>query len=235
MNTPQLPLGLRLPVHRGLARFEPGASPDNQAALDAAYRAGDGGFPASFGLVGPAAVGKTHLLMGICQVPHPRPTQYLSFARLGAAAATALVGVDGHSIVALDDLDALAGQRDAEIALFDLYNRVRAADGVIVYAARRPPAQLPLELPDLVSRLSALSLFALRPLVEDERRVLLGREAGARGIELSDDVIDFLFRRHPRDFGAMLATLDAIDRESLAAQRRVTVPFVKRLMGLPSR
>lgn len=235
MNTPQIPLSLRLPVHRGLARFEPGASDDNRLALDAAGRAGDGGFAHSFGLVGPAAVGKTHLLMGVCQTPHTRSAQYVSIARLGETAGAALAGIGGDSIVALDDLDALAGHRDAEIALFDLYNRVRAADGVILYAARRPPAQLSLVLPDLVSRLSALTLFALRPLAEDERRALLGREASARGIELPDEVIDFLFRRHPRDFGAMLATLEAIDRESLAEQRRVTVPFVKRLMGLPSR
>jgi DnaA family protein len=235
VTTPQLPLGLRLPAHRGLERYEPGACGDNRLALAAASAVREGGFARSFGLVGPAGVGKSHLLMAACQGVSGRNCQYLSFARLGDAAEAALVGIPGDSVVALDDLDALAGRRDAEIALFDLYNRVRAANGTFLFGARRPPAQLPLDLPDLMSRLSALTLYALRPLAEPERRALLRREAGVRGIELTDEVIDFLFRRHPRDVGAMLVTLDAIDRESLAAQRRVTVPFVRRLMGWPSR
>lgn len=48
-------------------------------------------------------------------------------------------------------------------------------------------------------------------------------------------MVEFLFRRHARDLGALLALLDRIDRESLAEQRRITVPFVRRIVGLPPR
>ena len=64
---------------------------------------------------------------------------------------------------------------------------------------------------------------------------MLKARAARRGFELDDAVLDFLFRRYPRDLGAMLELLDRLDRESLAAQRRITVPFLRRIMGLPSR
>jgi DnaA family protein len=64
---------------------------------------------------------------------------------------------------------------------------------------------------------------------------VLRERAQSRGFELDDAVLDFLFRRYPRDLGAMLELLDRVDRESLAAQRRITVPFLRRIIGLPSR
>jgi DnaA-homolog protein len=43
-------------------------------------------------------------------------------------------------------------------------------------------------------------------------------------------VLDWLFAHHARDLGALLDLLDTLDRATLAAQRRVTVPFLKNLL-----
>ena len=58
-------------------------------------------------------------------------------------------------------------------------------------------------------------------------RALLVRRAEARGLQLDDSVLDYLFRRVGRDLRTLTALLDRIDRASLAAQRRVTVPFLR--------
>ena len=84
------------------------------------------------------------------------------------------------------------------------------------------------------SRLASCAQFTLVPLDEEARRDVLRRRARERGLTLEDDVIEFLFRRHARDLGALTSLLDHIDRESLAQQRRITLPFVRRLIGLPS-
>ena len=97
------------------------------------------------------------------------------------------------------------------------------------------PGHLPLELPDLASRLASCTRFALKPLGDAERRDVLKARAAQRGFELDDAVLEFLFRRYPRDLGALLELLERLDHESLAQQRRVTVPFLRRIMGLPSR
>jgi len=71
----------------------------------------------------------------------------------------------------------------------------------------------------------------LKPLDEADRRELLRERAASRGIEIDDAVIDWLFAREKRDLASLFNVLDRIDRASLAAQRRVTVPFLRTLLG----
>jgi DnaA family protein len=155
--------------------------------------------------------------------------QYLPLKTLQDRVA-AIRGVAGSEFLALDDLDALAGERDAEHALFDLYNRARAEGAALLFAAEAVPSQLPIGLPDLRSRLGACTQFALKPLDDEERREVLKNQARLRGIELDDTVLDWLFARYVRDLGALLDLLERLDQASLAAQRRVTVPFLRKFL-----
>ena len=155
-----------------------------------------------------------------------RRVQYLPLATIADHAA-ALHGVAGSELLALDDLGAIAGNREAEHALFDLYNRARAEGSALLFAADTTPTQLGIVLPDLRSRLGACTQFALQPLDDDERREVLKAQAASRGIELDDSVLDWLFARYARDLGALLDLLDKLDVASLAAQRRITVPFLR--------
>lgn len=227
--SPQLPLALRWPAHQRFEGFVAGA---NRAALDALQRAARGEDRAWLYLHGAPGSGRTHLLIAACAAANAggRTAQYLSLASLRAPRAQAIRGLGGSDQLALDDVDAIAGERDAEHALFDLYNRCRAEGSLLLFAASAPPAQLGIGLPDLVSRLSACTQLALRPLEESERRSLLRERARTRGIELDDGVLDWLFARARRDLGSLFDALDRIDRASLAAKRRVTVPFLRTLL-----
>lgn len=232
MTTPQLPLGLRFPAHQRFEEFVPGA---NGPALAAVMRALVDASAPWVVLSGPEGSGKTHLLIAACQADAARRAQYLPLAMLGASSEQALIALEEFDLVCIDDVHAIAGDRGAEIALFDVFNRGRAQGATMLFAARHAPSRLPLVLPDLASRLSSCTQFGLKPLDEDERRAVLKARAAQRGFELEDAVLEFLFRRYPRDLGAMLELLDRLDRESLAEQRRITVPFLRRIMGLPSR
>jgi DnaA-homolog protein len=223
--TAQLPLSLRWPRRQRFEHFYPGA---NAAALDAVQAlALQPGAPWLY-LSGPSGSGKSHLLLAACQAAHGagRTVQYLPLKSLHDQA-MAIRGVVGSQFIALDNLDAIAGNREAEHALFDLYNRARAEGTALIFAAEAVPTQLPLTLPDLRSRLGACTQFALKPLEDAERREVLKNQAASRGIELDDTVLDWLFARYARDLGALLDLLDRLDQASLAAQRRVTVPFLR--------
>lgn len=225
---PQLPLALRWPRRQRFEYFHAGA---NAAALVAVQAlALEPGAPWIY-LHGAGGSGRSHLLMAACQAASAagRRVQYLPLATLSDHAA-ALRGVAGSELLALDDLGAIAGQREAEHALFDLYNRARAEGSALLFAARATPIQLGIELPDLRSRLGACTQFALKPLDDDERRAVLKAQAASRGIELDDSVLDWLFARYARDLGALLDLLDKLDAASLAAQRRVTIPFLRGLL-----
>jgi DnaA family protein len=232
----QLPLELRWPAQQ---RFDSFVGGENTVALGLLRDAAQ--LPAApwVFVAGAAGSGKTHLLIAACAAANDsgRSAQYLPLRRLRDAAGAARPGLSsalralaGSDVLALDDIDAIAGDDAAEHALFDLYNRCRGENSTMLFSAALPPAQLGIGLPDLVSRLSACAQASLKLLADSERREALRQRAQARGLTLDDAVLDWLFARTQRDLGSLTALLDRLDRESLAAQRRITVPFLRQLL-----
>jgi len=226
--TTQLPLGLRWPRRQRFEHFHAGANAAALAAVQAL--AVQPGAPWVY-LSGAGGSGKSHLLMAACHAAHEagRTVQYLPLKTLHEHF-TALRGMAGSQLIALDDIDTIAGERDAEHALFDFYNRARAEGTALIFTAQVVPAKLNLSLPDLRSRLGACTQFTLKPLEDGERREVLKQQAALRGIELDEGVLDWLFARYVRDLGALLDLLDRLDQASLAAQRRITIPFLRGLL-----
>ncbi|SDG45055.1 DnaA regulatory inactivator Hda [Dyella sp. 333MFSha] len=225
----QLPLALRWPRRQRFEHFHAG---ENAAAVDAVHAAAvDASAPWVF-MAGPLGSGRTHLLIAACQaaIDSGRTAQYLPLAGLRGSRADAIRGMAGSDVLAIDDIDSIAGEADAEHALFDTFNRYRAEGATLLFSALGAPVSLDIALPDLRSRLGSLTQALLKPLGDMERRVVLREQAGARGIELDDIVLDWLFAHHARDLGTLLDLLDTLDRASLAAQRRVTVPFLRNLL-----
>src|SRR5690606_4134556 len=139
--------------------------------------------------------------------------------------------LEGAGLVALDGIEAIAGDPAGELALFDFHNRAATAGASVLYAASAAPTGLGLRLPDLRSRLAQCARIALAPLDDDGRAEVLRLRARRRGLQFDEAAITWLLRRAGRDLAGLTAQLDALDRASLAAQRRVTVPFLREVLG----
>ena len=225
---PQLPLALR---HSPDQRFEGWVGAPAVLAHLQATAAGESSD--SLYLQGGSGSGKTHLLLAACAAAEAagRHANYLSLARVRGHARDALQGIEQAGLVALDDLDALAGNRDDEIALFDLHNRVRDAGVALAYAARALPGALPLQLPDLRSRLAHCTLLALRALDDAGRAQVLRQRAASRGLQFDEAALEWLLTRCSRDLSDLAALFERLDHAALAAQRRLTVPFLRQVLG----
>lgn len=180
-------------------------------------------------LYGAAGIGKTHLLHAVC---HHRPLACYVPAAAVAAELESLAGYVRFATVAVDDVERWLGSRSAEVALFDFYNRLRLAGARLIVTASRSPLDCRFALPDLRSRLCAAACYRVLALPEEDKPALLAGAARQRGLFLGDDVARFLLARVPRDQGELLALVDQLDRSSLAAQRRLTIPFVKEALCL---
>jgi DnaA family protein len=222
----QLPLGVQLGVSLRFDTFSAGA---NAAAVEALRRLAGGLSVAPVWVYGAAGSGRSHLLQAACAEASRagRPAAYLPLAQLRADGARILDGFEQLALVALDDLDAVAGDAAFEAALFTLYNGLAEHGRSLAIASAGSPAATPVRLPDLASRLAASEVHRLEPLAESEQPAALRRRAERRGLELPAETLAFLTRRAPRDFATLCRMLDALDTESLAAQRRLTVPFVR--------
>ena len=231
----QLSLGVSLKDDATFDNFyAPGASPNAQAAAAVRAQAEAGGEQFIY-LWGSSGVGLTHLLQASCHVAEARgfSVQYLPLKELAGFAPEALLdGLDQLDLLCLDSLDAVAGRADWEVALFALYNALRDAGGRLLVAAGHSPRTLPVELADLASRLQWGTVFQVQGLDDADKQQALMRRAHKRGLELTEEVASYIVQRVPRDMNQLFCYLHRLDHASLTEQRRLTIPFVKKTLGL---
>ena len=215
----QLTFELAAPEPPAFANFVPGPNREALAALDALAR----GYLAETGVVlwGDAGVGKSHLLRATvaAALAAGRDAVYVgdpADARAEPASAGTLVAVD-----AVDEAAA-----EAQGRLFTLYNALAAAGGNLVAACTRAPAQLALR-DDLRTRLGYGLVYEIVALADADKAAALAGYARQRGFRLSGDVIAYLLAHGRRDMATLVATLAALDRQSLATHRPITVPFLR--------
>ncbi|HZF26644.1 MAG TPA: DnaA regulatory inactivator Hda [Steroidobacteraceae bacterium] len=227
----QLPLGVRWRDQSVFDSFYVGPNPLVIEQLRGLHQRQQAQ-PAALWIWGPEASGKSHLLQAVCAETGAAGGRAAYFPLRDAALLTpaALAGCEQLDVVCIDDLEFAAGDAEWERALFSLYLGLTEQQRHLVLAASSPPAALDWELPDLRSRLSAALILQLKPLSEDEHVSALRLRAGIRGLEVPDETAGFLLRRFPRDLRTLCALLDTLDLAALAAQRRLTVPFIRQVL-----
>ena len=228
-SNPQLPLGLAL---KDSARFESYFPGQNGELVQHLQGAATGDGERLVYIAGPSGMGKTHLLQAACHSASQAgcSATYLPVRELLELAPVVLEDLEQLDLVCLDDVSAAAGHADWETALFDLFNRVRAADSTLLVAAEQRPDQSGFELPDLVSRLGWGVTYTLKPLGDEDVIASLACRARGRGLELPEETAQFMLRRFPRDLPTLFALFDTLDTASLIEQRRLTIPFVKSVL-----
>jgi DnaA family protein len=178
--------------------------------------------------------GKSHLLQAACAQAHAEGEQpaYLPLKSEQEMDPAMLDGLEGFALVCLDDLEQIAGDQVWEQAIFNLFNLLRENGSRLVVSADRPPAALPIALPDLASRLTWGPCYHLLPLDDSDRLELLMRSAERRGMQMSPETANFLLQRTPRDIHFLSLLMERLDNASMAAQRRLTIPFVRETLNL---
>lgn len=229
----QLPLALRLPGNETLASFLPAGNASWLAWLQQQLDQ-----PTGFALLfvhGPAASGKSHLLHALTAAVAAReqPCFALSFAEQPRPDPALLDGLESCALVAFDELQLVAGEPQWEQALFQLFNRMRELDrGLLVITANQAPRALGIALPDLASRLDWGMVVGLLPLDDENKLRALQLRAQLRGLSLSDEVGRYLLQHLARDMRSLCHALERLDRASLVAQRRLTLPFIKQVLAI---
>lgn len=226
----QLPLRIGLRETPRFGNYEPGPNKEAVGVLEQTAR---GAGETVVYLWGKSGTGKSHLLQAGCSTAAARGAQaaYVSLALAGEDDPEALSGLEHYDLVCIDDVDARAGDRSREELLFHFFNRAQALGTVLIIAAQRSPGAAGFVLTDLASRCASGAVLRLRPLGDQDLRAMLQRRARERGFEISDEVAAYVLRRCPRDMASLGALIDSLDQSTLIEQRRVTIPFVRSLLG----
>ena len=202
----QLLLDIQPAPAPSLENFVPGR---NAEALYSLLQAATGKADTRFiTLWGPGGSGKTHLLYACADLARQHNVE----------------------LVIADDVQKL--DDDAQVDLFNTYNRLSTSGGVLIASGDAAPMQMGLR-DDLATRLSWGLVYQLHPLTDEEKAQALLAHAAELGMKLPEEVVDYCLRHLRRDLRTLMATLDALDRWSLTAKRPVTLPLLRQLLQLP--
>ncbi len=222
----QLPLNIVLRDDATMMNYYPG---DNEEVVAHLGSAGGQGGNVPVYLWGGRGTGKSHLLQAVCHVVGARggTAAYLPLKQLRTLSPSLTDGLERLDAVCVDDIHVVAGDGLWEAALFHLFNRCREHGVYMVNSGEAAPAGLALDLADLASRLGGGLVFHIKPLSDEQIMSALQLRAGRRGIELPAEVARYLLQRCERDMTTLASLLERLDHASLAAKRRLTIPFVR--------
>jgi DnaA-homolog protein len=188
-----------------------------------------------FYLWGEEGSGKSHLLQASCYYlgMEAYPCAYVPLKEMIYLSPEILDNLEQLSLVAIDDLELIAGNKTWEEALFHLYNKILTQEKTrLIMASSHAMANLAIQLPDLRSRLKAGINFHVASLDEAACISLLNEHATEKGLIFPEDVAQFLIRRFPRNPGKLLEIFHQLDQAVWKEQHRLTIPFVKKTLGL---
>jgi DnaA-homolog protein len=177
---------------------------------------------------GASGAGKSHFMQAFCQ--SREDSVYVPLKKFSQYGADILTGLENMEFVCLDDIETVIGNKNWEEGLFGFFNNIREQGNKLIVSASCSPRNLKTQLADLDSRLNWGIVYQLHELAESEKLLALRKRAASRGIPLTDDVLDYILLRSPRNMNVLFEVLDTLDRLSLAEKRRITIPFVKVMM-----
>jgi len=181
-------------------------------------------------LWGGASSGKSHLLMAVAENTS-KNTLYLPLADLvQSASPDVLESVEHLDLLCIDNLEAIAGSKDWQEALFHCFNRLQDSGCQLLVAATQNPATIELTLPDLRSRMSTALIYQLESLSDNEKQQALIIQAQSKGLELPEEVASYVLKHHSRDMQVLMTLLQDLDKASLVEKRRLTIPFVRQVL-----
>ena len=236
-NTGQLPL---MASQADVPSFDNFAAlPDalNLELLDVLKQFSSQGTPTPFYLYGNSGAGKTHLLSATMRSVQQstRDTARSSVLYFDLSnpviQATFLTQIEQADFIFLDNIDAWAGDAEKERALFAVVERAKQQQWALLAAAQDKASQAGFALADLVSRLDSGVVYHVKQLSDDGKFAAIQARAKYRGLMIQDDAIRYLLTHHARDNKSLFASIDQLDKASLVAKRKVTVPFLQQVLS----
>ncbi len=183
-------------------------------------------------LWGDAGTGKTHLLQALCQhcTQQQKSGFYFSFDNKALPDPAMLNGLEEFDLVCFDNIERVAENPEWEHAFFNFFNVHRDNNKHLVLSAHCPPKYLPFQLPDLKTRMGWGLTLKLTPLTDEQQLNALIYKANDLGFEIPINVGRFLMTHYAKDLPSIWILLDKINHESLAAKRKITIPFLKQIV-----
>ncbi|MDD2660125.1 MAG: DnaA regulatory inactivator Hda [Methylococcales bacterium] len=230
----------QLPLHfefRANQTFDDFFAGSNQEIITHLQQSSTGSGERQIFLWGQSGLGKSHLLQACCQLAQSLHLSafYFDLALVELPDPELLTGLEEFDIVCFDNIGHIAGNQTWELAFFNFFNLHRDQGRTLILSASGPPNEIAIRLPDLKTRLNWGLTLKIQTLCDNDKIAALIFKAGQMGLEISSQAGRFLLTHYDRDLPSLWALLTKLDRASLAAKRKLTIPFLKQILNEESR
>ena len=185
-------------------------------------------------LWGKTGLGKSHLLQATCHEAQciGLVSFYIAFSPHKLPEPSLLEGLEDFDIVCFDNIEHIAGNMSCEQAFFNFYNLQREQGHYLVLSANCAPNKIALLLPDLKTRLNWGLTLKIQAVNDNDKINTLIFKAAKMGFEISPQAGRFLLTHCNRDLSSLWMLLIKLDKASLAEKRKLTIPFLKKILNV---
>jgi DnaA-homolog protein len=225
----QLPVKFEFRANQTFDDFYPGC---NQEIIEQLKMTAIGTGEQLIFLWGDKGHGKSHLLQACCHEAFKRDISafYLDLSNSVSIKPELFTGLEDFELVCFDNIDALTGREDWELAFFNFFNQHRDRNHRLTLSASCAPSAIAFSLPDLQTRINWGLSLKIQPLEDGDKIAALTHKAQQMGFEIAPQVARFLLTHYDRNLSSLWLILDKLDWASLAAKRKLTIPFLKQIL-----
>ncbi len=172
-------------------------------------------------LYGPEGSGKSHL-------GHIWARQAAAqILRAQALDSAQIAYMDGNWLI--EDIQHIADQK----ALFHLHNHLKEQGQYLLLTGNVAASLLPLDLPDLTSRIRALPAANITEADDHTVAAILRKQFADRQLKVDEELIAYLLPRIDRSYNKINELISSLDQQALAGHKKLTIPFVRQILTLP--
>jgi chromosomal replication initiation ATPase DnaA len=129
-------------------------------------------------------------------------------------------------------LDNIEDYLDCQDDLFHLINIALDRKFFLLITSRCSPGNLDIKLPDLRSRINAITSAGITNPDYELLSILLIKHFSDRQLKVSQEVINFIIARIERSFEVALKLVKKVDELALAQRRKITIPLIKEALRM---
>lgn len=226
----QFPLQFEFQANKGFDSFYPGSYSE---IIEELHQLISGEGERQVFLYGDEGYGKSHLLQASCQLAHQKGMNpfYYPFNKRKLPTLDMFEGLEQVKLVCFDDIDEIAGLLDWEQAFLNFFEQHLEKNHRLILTAQIHPDDLEVKLPDLKRHLLNGLVLKLKPLADEESVSALICKASHMGLTITPKVGHFLLSHYANDLPSLWILLEQLDKATLSAQRKLTIPFLKQILG----
>ena len=180
-------------------------------------------------LYGEKSSGKTHLCQATERISDNK-SAYITTDNIEKFSITE----SSFSFLIIDDIDLILKKFDIEEKIFTLVNDSILHNKGILITSTINPKKIEFNIPDLLSRMSWGLNFKIKDLSDSDKIKVLKQFSHERGLILSPLVCDYIITHFKRELYYLCNSIRFLDQKSLSLKKKITIPFIKKIIELKS-